>query len=155
MMAMQTPKTFYFISMEETKDIMSKESVFQLIESLFQCSRIAISTEHKPDASGYYFHALFELSPGMLWKNVDSLFRANLASHFTLLPLHSFGKGVKYILATEQNPFFWNYDRDIAANLLDNMKARKKYTHLDVPKTSAITRGLIDVKRKAKEKMVV
>lgn len=29
MIAMQTPKTLYLISMEETIDIMSKESVFQ------------------------------------------------------------------------------------------------------------------------------
>jgi len=41
--------------------------------------------------------------------------------------------------------------KEMAEKLLDNMKSRKKYTHLDVPKTSAITRGLVDVKRKRKE----
>jgi hypothetical protein len=84
----------------------------------------------------------------MLWKNVDALFRSNLTNNLTLVPLHSFGKGFQYILAAEQNPFFWNYDRDMGEKLLYNMKARKKYTHLDVPKTSAITRGIIDLKRK-------
>ena len=50
-----------------------------------------VSAEHKADGSGYYFHALFELAPGLLWKNVDALFRWNLQNDFTLLPLHSFG----------------------------------------------------------------
>lgn len=45
--------------------------------------------------------------------------------------------------------------KEMAEKLLDNMKSRKKYTHLDVPKTSAITRGLVDVKRKRKEEKVV
>lgn len=144
MYATKSPKTFYFLSMSSSDDINSKEKLFSLVENLFQCTRIAISAEPIPESKGYYFHLLMELLPSVLWKNVDAHFRAQIHGEFTLVPLHSFARGLKYILASEQNPLFWNYDRNKAVRMLELFQMRKKYSHLDVPNTGAITRGFND-----------
>jgi hypothetical protein len=42
----------------------------------------------------------------MLWKNVHASFNVMLgkSSKFNVVPLHSFAKGLKYILASDQTP---------------------------------------------------
>lgn len=73
------------------------------------------------------FHALLELAPGMLWKNVDARMRSVLKENFNLVPLNSFGWGRLDIIASEQNPFFWNFRRERAVRLFELLKIRKEY----------------------------
>jgi hypothetical protein len=96
--------------------ITSKSQLFHFIENQFQCTRIAIASEPNPIDNGnsYFYHALFELRPPVMYKNVDGRIRT-FFDDFTLVSLNSFGlplarstyvtlAGLKYILASEPNP---------------------------------------------------
>jgi hypothetical protein len=60
---------------------------------------------------------------------------------FNLVPLHSFGKGLRHILASDQNPFFFNYSLHKANMLFDLMKVKKSYRQYDLPDTGIVTPG--------------
>jgi hypothetical protein len=63
-------KTHFFLFQAE---ISTKEDVFYIIYSLFQCSRVAISEESMGENGACVCHVLFELAPSLLWKSVTSL----------------------------------------------------------------------------------
>jgi hypothetical protein len=49
---------------------------------------------------------------------------------------------VKYILAVDQEPLFWNFTHAKAIRLLELQQIKKRgYAHLDVPDTGELTEG--------------
>lgn len=127
-----------------------REDLFKIVAGLLKCTRIAISEEKVKQTGGSCFHVLCELRPGVLWKNVDAEIHSKVLSEYNLIPLQSFGKGLRYILAAEQDPLFWNYDRDKAEKMLELQKNRKRYSYLDAPNTTALTPG-VESSTEAKE----
>lgn len=98
-----------FFSVKYSAKVLTKKALFDSLARLFQCSRIVIAAEPTPERS-ILFHALLELYPeGILWTSVDARMKTVLTSDLTLVPLRSFGAGLKHILATDQNPFFFYF----------------------------------------------
>lgn len=91
-------------------------------------------------------HILLELYPnGILWSSIKLIlkraFRAVDVQEFEVVPLHSFGKGLSVILASDQDPYFFNYSLHKANMLFDLMKVRKSYKIYDLPERGQLTSG--------------
>lgn len=70
-----------------------------------------------------------------------SILKRNLlgVGEFVVVPLHSFGKGLRKIMASDQAPYFFNYTLHKANMMFDLMKVRKSYKLWDFPDTGAVT----------------
>jgi len=153
MNAAGAPKERFFLSIElgeKEKQFQDKESLYEFIGSMFICSRIVIAEEVTETKT--IFHVLFGLSSPLQWKNIDASCKESFLS-YNVIPLNSFTKGLKYILAVDQVPFFWNYTHAKAIRMLDLMRMKTQYIHLDVPDTGELTKGPTKKnKEKVKEK---
>lgn len=74
-------------------------------------------------------------------------------SEISFLLIAFFGRGLQYAISCDQKPFLWNYSMENAVRLLELMKQRKKYSHLDIPSTAEVTAGFEEDKYKAKDKL--
>lgn len=74
--------------------------------------------------------------------NAQALLEKRIPTNqFFLVPLFSFPKGLQFILSADQSPFFFNFDREKAIQLLEAQKRKGRYAHLDLPDTSRVTKG--------------
>lgn len=88
------------------------------------------------------FQAIVEIKPALCWAEVNAKRRAKWDGEtLNIVPARSFAKGVKYIMESDQDPFFWNFSKGNAFRIIDCVKARRKYSYLDLPETNAVTRG--------------
>lgn len=58
-----------------------------------------------------------------------------------VLPIKSFFKALKYILSVDQVPLFWNFAHAKAIKMMELMRSKNRYIHLDVPDTGDLTKG--------------
>lgn len=109
--------SFYDDKTKSPTKITSKKEAFQMIEVLFKCSRVVVGMEpdtENPDQKLVY-HMLFELSPAMTWRAVCARFsNKSEVFGFNLIPLNSFTRGWKFVLGVDQEPFFWNFEKEKA-----------------------------------------
>lgn len=144
MNASSAPKDKYFLSLEfgDHKQQVGlehdEESIKELIGSLFVCTRIVIGVEDTDQST--IFHVLFSLASHLQWKNIDSTLKKKQINtkSYNGIPLHSFTKGLQYIMAVDQEPFFWNLNRNRAHRMLELKQLKRKYNHLDVPDTAEV-----------------
>lgn len=149
----RSARKYYFLSFDGQNVFTTKEEVYNSMASILVCSRIAISAEciesnivgesTSKKTYNYYYHVLIELFPnGVLWSSMNFLMKKELQElEFNLVPLYSFGRGLRHILASDQNPFFLNYSLHKANMLFDLMKVKKSYRQYDLPDTGIVTPG--------------
>lgn len=161
---LKSPRKYFFLSFQGNKSVKNREDAFDIIEESFVCSRVAVAalplsedpsvsdsdvtnSESKDEQQDFlYFHILFELYPnGIMWSSIKSVLRRSFKAlnikEFEVVPLHSFGKGLSVILASDQDPYFFNYSIHKANMLFDLMKVRKSYKIYDLPETGKLTSG--------------
>ena len=84
----KSPKRVFLVSLASSDSETTKERIFRLFASLFQCSRVAVSAIPRADESGlFFFYVLFLLYPGLLWSNVEAFLRAKVQKEFRPVPL--------------------------------------------------------------------
>lgn len=134
MISSKYTKFYFFWTIGSTAQISSKHTLLKLIASLFICSRVVISEEPSREAGKYVFHVLMHLHPGMLWKSVYAHIHHMLVNkNCNVVPLASFSRGVKFQLAADQAPFFWNFYIKKAVRILNWKQWKRSYASLDVP----------------------
>lgn len=150
-----TPKDKFLISItigrqDDKSSLNAKESLLVQIGSMFICSSVIIAEEMTE--SYIVYHVLMGLASPLLWRNVDACIRKSWKS-CNVIPTKSSFQAIRYLLSVDQVPLFWNFSQSKALRMIELMRMKSRYIHLDVPDTGDVTKGppgLMNAKEKYK-----